>query len=272
MSGLDLSPAAREARGAVVQALDSALQEGADRFDLAGELFAMVAALDGDAQLRRVLTDPQIPVDAKAGLLQNLLGNRVSGGTTQVLMGAVRQRWHRARQLADALEVAGVYSAVSGDQQEADQIQDELFRFGRILEDSSSLREALIDPVVAIDGRRALLRSLVQDQVQRPTMMLLDQVLADRQNTIASTLAHIQGLAAERFGEQVATAWVAAPMEQEHRDRLVRALASQYERGIHLNVVVQPEVLGGVRVVVGDDMIDATVQTRLAQAQRVLMS
>lgn len=272
MTGLGLSPAAQRANDAVVAALDSALERGSDRFQLASELFVVVGALDSDAQLRRVLTEPQVPIEARAGLLQSLLGERVAGGTKGVLMAAIGQRWHSPRPMADALEVAGVFAVVSGDQHEADQVQDELFRFARILDDNSSLREALVDPVAPMSGRRALLDGLLGEQVQRPTKLLLDQVLANRHDTLASSLTYLQSLAARRFDERVATAWVASPLEDEHRDRLVRALSTQYDSGIHLNVVVQPDVLGGVRVVVGDDMIDATVRTRLEQAQRALTS
>jgi F-type H+-transporting ATPase subunit delta len=64
--------------------------------------------------------------------------------------------------------------------------------------------------------------------------------------------------------------WVAAPLSDEHRDRLTQALSAQHDKQVHLNVVVDPTVLGGVRVSLGDEVIDSTVETRLRQAQRRL--
>jgi F-type H+-transporting ATPase subunit delta len=68
----------------------------------------------------------------------------------------------------------------------------------------------------------------------------------------------------------VATVWVAAPLSEEHKERLAKALSEQHDRPMHLNVVVDPELLGGVRVAVGDEVLDSTVETRLKQAQRRL--
>jgi F-type H+-transporting ATPase subunit delta len=68
----------------------------------------------------------------------------------------------------------------------------------------------------------------------------------------------------------IATVWVAAPLSDEHRERLTEALSRQHDRKIHLNVVVDPTVLGGVRVTVGDEVLDSTVEARLKQAQRRL--
>ena len=47
-------------------------------------------------------------------------------------------------------------------------------------------------------------------------------------------------------------------------------LARQYDRPVHLNVVVDPEVIGGIRVEIGDDVIDGTVSSRLDEARRRL--
>jgi F-type H+-transporting ATPase subunit delta len=63
---------------------------------------------------------------------------------------------------------------------------------------------------------------------------------------------------------------VAAPITDEQRDRIVALLAAQYSHEVHLNVIVEPAVLGGVRIALGDDIIDSTIETRVAHAQRLL--
>jgi F-type H+-transporting ATPase subunit delta len=68
----------------------------------------------------------------------------------------------------------------------------------------------------------------------------------------------------------VATVWVAAPLDDDHKTRLAEALASHYEREVHLNVIIDSDLLGGVRVAVGDEVIDSTVEGRLRLAQRAL--
>jgi F-type H+-transporting ATPase subunit delta len=75
---------------------------------------------------------------------------------------------------------------------------------------------------------------------------------------------------ADTAGEGVATVRVAQPLSEAERDRLKRALATQYGREIHLNEVVDPSVIGGVRVEIGDDVVDGTVVGRLDDARRRL--
>jgi F-type H+-transporting ATPase subunit delta len=63
---------------------------------------------------------------------------------------------------------------------------------------------------------------------------------------------------------------VARELSDADRQRLQGALARQYDRPVHLNVVVDPEVVGGVKVEIGDDVIDGTVASRLDDARRRL--
>ena len=71
-------------------------------------------------------------------------------------------------------------------------------------------------------------------------------------------------------GQRVATVRVAAPAVRGRAPRLAAALTRQYGREVHLNVVVDPELIGGIRVEIGDDVIDGTVVNRLDEARRRL--
>jgi F-type H+-transporting ATPase subunit delta len=61
---------------------------------------------------------------------------------------------------------------------------------------------------------------------------------------------------------------VAQPLGAADEQRLADVLGRQYHTTVHLNVVVDPEVLGGVRVEIGDDVIDGTIASRLDDARR----
>ena len=88
---------------------------------------------------------------------------------------------------------------------------------------------------------------------------------------MAVALKEYQQVAASVHGEGVATVRVAHPLADVEPQRLAEALAGQYGRPVHLNVVVEPEVIGGVRVEIGDDVIDGTVSSRLDEARRKLV-
>jgi F-type H+-transporting ATPase subunit delta len=98
----------------------------------------------------------------------------------------------------------------------------------------------------------------------------VQQSLSGSHRTVAVALAAYQKVAAEVRGEGVATVRVARPLADAERDRLAAALASSYGRDVHLNVIVDPEVIGGIRVEIGDDVIDGTVASRLDDAGRRL--
>jgi F-type H+-transporting ATPase subunit delta len=77
-------------------------------------------------------------------------------------------------------------------------------------------------------------------------------------------------VAAESQGETVATVRVARPLASDEQRRLAGLLSSQYDTTVHLNVVVDPEVVGGMRVEIGDEVIDGTIASRLDEARRRL--
>jgi F-type H+-transporting ATPase subunit delta len=88
---------------------------------------------------------------------------------------------------------------------------------------------------------------------------------------MTNALAAYREVAATTQGEVVATVHVARPMSDADRERLAEVLGRQYHVTVHLNVVVDPDVVGGVRVEIGDEVIDGTIASRLDDARRRLV-
>lgn len=257
---------------AVLEKTNAVLDSGADGGLLGEELFSFTLTLDAQHPLRRALTEPAVPAESKSRLLASLVADRVGEATLEVVDVAVRHRWSRGRDLADALERASVTAHVAKADAAGhlDELEDNLFRFGRVVEAESGLREVLSDPEKPLEGKRRLVARLVEGKVHETTAQLLGQAVAARQRSLTAVIATYEGIAAERRRSVVATVWVAAPLSEEHKDRLGRALAEQYSRKVHLNVIVEPSVLGGVRVAIGDEVIDSTIESRVRQAHRRL--
>lgn len=256
----------------VAKATDDQLSRGADAATLGDELFSLARAMDGAHSLRRALAEPAVPAEAKARLLRSLFGKRLSKAALAVAEVGTAQRWSSSRDFSDALEQASVAAHVAraDAQGRLDALEDSLFRFARITEASSGLRDALGDPAAPWEAKRQLVANLVGDKVDDATATLLGQAVAGRHRSVASVLAMYQRVAAQRRNTMIATVWVARLLTEEHRERLARALSGQHGKEVHLNVVVDPTVLGGVRVSIGDEVIDSTVESRLRQAQRRL--
>ncbi len=250
--------------------LEEILGGDADVASLGSELFAVVGMLDAQPMLRRVLSEPSVEARARTGMADSLLSGKVSETAVQVVTAAVSERWSRSRDLVDTLERCAVIAEAtkaerSGD---LDALEDALFRFGRILVANPELRDVLSNRATPLAVRRNVLDQLIEHKVSPATLDLLGQLLVGRQRSLATGLEHYQKIIAARRRRVVATVWVAAPLHDDQLDRLAHALARQYSHEVHLNMVVDPTVLGGVRVAIGDDVIDSTVQNRIAQAQR----
>ena len=160
--------------------------------------------------------------------------------------------------------------AVVGSTDDPSRLADELFGLGEVVKGNSALRDALSDPARSTADKRTLVDSLLQDKALPGTVLLAQQALEGTYRTIGVALADYERTAAAVVQQRVATVRVARPLADEDRDRLAAALERQYDRPVHLNVVVDPSVLGGVRVEIGDDVIDGTVASRLDDARRRL--
>jgi F-type H+-transporting ATPase subunit delta len=237
------------------------------------ELFAVARLLDSEHGLRRALTDPARTADAKAGLVRSLLTGKVSAPTLDIVVGLASSRWSAPRDLADsAEELAAKALVISADRsRKLDDLEDDLFRFGRVVAAQADLRAALSDPFLPAERKRGLIGALLDGKVTPPAEKLITQAaLAPRGRTLEGSLDAYAKLAAERRQRMVAEVRVATTLTQAQQDRLAAALAAVYGHDVHLNIVLDAQVVGGMSIQVGDEFIDASVVSRLAALRRKL--
>lgn len=258
---------------AVEEAYEPVLRSaGAGAAQLGAELFSVLDALDGSGSLRRALTDPARGGDAKAGLVDALLGGKVDGRTVELLQGLVRVRWASEDALLVAVErlaVVSVLAAAEADGQ-LDRVEDELFRFDRVLADQRELRQALTDRRADAVRRSSLVRDLLGGgRVHDATLTLVERVaVAPRGRSVTAWIGGVLDVAAQRREVLVAEVTAAVPLTSAQVDRLTRVLTDAYTRPVSLQVAVEPAVVGGLRVQVGSDLVDATVIARLEDVRR----
>ncbi len=264
--------ASADSLAALTDALAAAVDGGADAARIADDLFGVAAVLRREPGLRRVATDVSVAGRAKADLVRGIFAEQVDPASADLVADAASRRWAATRDLGDTLEHLGVVAVVrSADAAgEADRLEDDLFGFEQLVSENPDLRDALSDPARSIDDKRALLRGLLDGRASAATIRLAEQSVAGTHRTVAVALAEYQKVAAQHRNRLVATVRVARDLSDADADRLQGALAGQYGRPVHLNVVVDPEVIGGIRVAIGDDVIDGTVATRLDEARRRL--
>ena len=264
--------ASRDALAAVKEQLSS-LRDSGD-LGTAGEgLLAVVRLLDRETSLRRSLADPTTSAEAKAGLLDALLGSQLDATALQLVKAAAAQRWSRARDLTDAIEELGVTALylVAERDGSLDTVEEELFRFERTLASSPELRAVLTDR--GLDGERktALLDGLLEGKAHGTTRRVVSQAVLDpRGRTLEDALQAFALLAAAVRSRTLATVTSAVPLDEGQRSRLAASLSAQLGRTVQVQVEVDPSVIGGVLVKVGDEVIDGSTRHRLAEARRSL--
>lgn len=239
---------------------------------LADELFSVVDALAAQPALRRALTDPGTPEGARTQLVQALFGGRVSEAAVTVLTEATRLRWSTTGALAAALEREAVRALLTVAQRDGqlDEVEDQLFKVGRLVDGHPDLRATLADRRSPLDGRQRLLGSLLEERVPAVVARLANRAVMARSRTFDLTVEGYLKLAAELRQRTIATVEVARPLSDDQAGRLRAALSRQVGRDVNLRVVLNPAVIGGVRVSLGDEVIEGTVAGRLADAERKL--
>ena len=267
-----MNGASRDALAAARERLDALTDNASvDATKLADELAAVTALLHREGTLRRALTDPAQSGEAKAGLLRGLLGSQLGGDSLDLVSGMVRGRWSRSRDLVDSLEELADSADLIAAQRDGvlDDVEDELFRFSRIAIGSPELRAALRDRVAGDQAKTGLLHTLLGGRANPVTERLVTRlVTAPRGRSLEHGIESLSKLAAARRGRTVAEVVSAVPLSDQQKERLGAALAQIYGRRVHLNLDVDPAILGGVRVRVGDEVINGSIADRLDEAAR----
>lgn len=272
LSGLSGAP--ESTMEAVRNRLSSATHIGGlDLSDVADGMLGVTDLLDSQVRLRRALSDASMPVESKAALVDSLLGSQLDRGSMEVLHGLVASRWSAAVDLVDATELIGVQALFLQAEGKGtlDDVEDEIFRFARVLDREPALLAALTDTGAEASRREELARGLLEGRAKPQTLRLVSYLLTHlRGRPLDRALEDFAQLAATSRTRLLAQVRVAVPMTEAQTDRLTAALERMYGAQVHLQVEVDPTVVGGVSVRVGDDLIDGTVATRVATARRTI--
>ncbi|MGH3300640.1 MAG: F0F1 ATP synthase subunit delta [Streptosporangiaceae bacterium] len=243
--------------------------------DLGNELFAVAGVLAGQPALRRALGDASRPDTARGALARSVFAGKVSDDALRVVEAVVRARWSAAGDLTGAVEQLAVQSIVAAAEADdhLDELEDELFRFGRIVASTPELRIALTNPFASAQAKWDLLSGLLAHRVTPESLRLITEAAVSQLGrSLDVSLEQYARLAAQRRERLIAEVRVTVPLTDQQRVALASALATGYGHQVHLNVVIDPKVAGGMTVRVGDDLIDGSVATRLAVARRGLVA
>lgn len=275
MKHYEVTGASKQSLAAVRALLERTLSgKGADdALRFAQDLSGTVAALDSSSGLRRAVTDPARDGGAKSALVDELFASQLAAGSLALVKEAVSLRWSAPSDLSNALEVLAIESRAMAAESngDAEKLEVELFAVARTLQSSRELQEGLADPKYSVAAKRELLTSIFGSALTASTQDVLAAIVdGSRGRSIERTLALYSNVVVARKERTIARVKSAVALDESRQSRLVAALEKTLGRKIRVDVEVDPLVMGGISVRIGDDLIDGTVINRLLEASRGL--
>ena len=243
-----------------------------DAWRIGNELFMITKVLDDSIQLERALTDPSRPVADKVAVLKELLGDNAHPMTMEIMTDLVSRRWSRARDIANAVEDFGVDAMMYyADATDATlQVSIELSELHSALLNLPVVRAKLYDYQATSEARVKLFREVFSGKtLNKVTMRLAEHATCNlRRRRYLETIQWLINKFSRHMGESMVTVTTATPLKKEQIKRLVEVYSAKVGRQVHINSVVDPTVLGGMRIQVGDEVTDNTVVAQLQNLHR----
>jgi F-type H+-transporting ATPase subunit delta len=271
---------------------------------IAEDVNAVAHLVSRNNALAVALTDFAVQASARKAVLEDLLATRIHPIALKLVLRAVdaarveefptvlHELYELARHMHDlppeelrAEEpivsrtawrefVAGYSEAVFEgvtETSELEEIEDELFRFARVIESSPSLRTVLSDPTLPLERREQILIDLLEDKVRPATLRLIRTTIQGRVRDLASSLDWLAEQAARARGWRIARVFTGLPLDADEHRILAEALERVTRQPVELQVTAAPDILGGAVIHIGDLLVDASVQRRLEQVEEHLL-
>ena len=291
-------------RGYATAVLESARADGEAAL-VAEELGEVWRLVTRTPALGTALTDTVVPAAARRAVVTDLLASRVTASTLRLVVRVVDTEsapeitvgLHDVAELAQLMAgrsddeiatddepllgrtgarhmIAGYATAVFEtlpSVSDLEDIEDELFRFARLVEASPALRSALTNRSLPLPARRAVVTDLLAARAREATVRLVEEALRGRTRDLVATLDWLVEQAARARGWRVARVHAARAVDDDERRQLAGALERLAGAPVELQVFVDEDLLGGATVQIGDLLVDATARHRLEQLQEHLL-
>lgn len=249
-----MGSASREALAQARSALRSGLAT-----TVGTELLEVSGAIAQNPALASALGDHSAAAEAKSAVISRLFG-ALSADALAVLNTAVAGRWSNPAEFAAGVEELGIRAVGISNPT----LSDELLSVADLVARNHDLQLTLGSKLVAADGKVALLERLLTGKTSAAAISVVSQLVSHpRGRRFESALRDAARISADQIGCELATVTVAAPLTEAQQARLASALERTAGRTVKITTVIDPEVIGGIRVQIADDVIDGSIRSRL---------
>jgi F-type H+-transporting ATPase subunit delta len=250
--------------------IDGAVKEHEADERLVTDLFETARILDENPLLRRSLSDPSATLDSRQGLAGAVFGEALSQPARSVLEAAMELSWPSSGSFTTAIRRQGVRALFLWARNAAvlDDVIAEVFDVATLVRSTPELNDALTRTTIPIERRHALLDDLLANRVHPQSLLLLRQALGEWRHTFDDTIMADIEIATAMSGRSFAVARTSTPLSAEQLERLQRALQANLGREVVVETLVDPSLIGGIRIEVDSEIIDGSVLARLDEARR----
>lgn len=224
------------------------------------ELLTASAVIAGSSQLRAALADNVVDAKIKQKLVSDVFSS-AGKPAQEVLNEIAANRWSHADDVVDAIENLGIRAEAMLAKAPLD---DELLAALTVIDSDNDLELSLGSKLGDSSSKGDLAQKIFAGKVSEGAVRVLRHLVQNsRGRRIGSMLKHAASIVADQNGFELATVTVAQPLDTTRMTRLQKSLTASYGRSVKLNVNLDPSLLGGMRIRIGDDVIDGSVSTRL---------
>lgn len=238
----------------------SAVQAGLD-------IFEVVDVLDGDRELRVSFIDVAAPAEARKSLAENLFGSKISAGALSILQEAAANQWSSPKDFVNGLVSLGRRALLRAAEAQGQlgQVEDELFRLAQILDREGELTQLLSDRTAESARKRGLLANVLYGKVTMFTEALALQAISRPEQNPIDDVAGLADTAAALQGRTIARVVAAGELNEGQQAVLAEKLGKIYGRAMSIHSEVDTSLLGGMRIRVGDEIIDGSTAGKIAR-------
>ncbi|AQQ15034.1 ATP synthase subunit delta [Corynebacterium glaucum] len=266
-----MKAASREAKTHVEGQLDSLIRNSDNAVAVAAqvgtELFLIVDQLDAERSLRVAVADTSLEPSQREGIISEVFGDKIAEPTKEILTSATSQEWSTPREFRTGLIAFGRRALMLGAeaQGQLEQVEDELYQLSVLLERESELTQLLSDRTATPAQKRGLMASVIYGKVTMFTEALALQVIGRSEHNPVDDLAALAEQVAELRGKSVARVVAAEELSSTQREALAQKLENIYGREMAVHAEVDPSLLGGMIIRVGDEEIDGSTRGKLTR-------
>ena len=257
-------------RGALADSRVALAELGRAELTVAEDLLAVGRIVGASSQLRSALTDSEADAAQQRALVAAVFGSKISAGAAALLASAASSRWSSGEDFLAGIEDIG-YRVAAESAAPGVEIDAELFTIQRAVASDAELELALGSKLSPTAAKTKLVDRLLSGKAAPQTVAIVRHLVEQpRGRRIGEALRHAASVVADQRGFDIATVTTAVPLTADQLDRLQQGLATQAGRRVRFDTIVDPALLGGVRVQIGDDVIDGSVASRLSSLRQKL--